>query len=205
MEQPQTDKIFDTYFNGLNLKTRTLKKAEHLFNQGESINFIFYIRKGMFNVIKDKKILWQAKENEFIGISSFFSDDETYSYTVRACVDSEVVLIPIGFFEEKIKGFPELNTYLMKIFCDRIKSILHKRDSVSYLTKKRKVVQLLIKEIKKERKAMATYNIEDLTKRINVPIQIVIDILKDLQNKHIVKLNNNKIEIIDTQALELVL
>ena len=207
MTNKPTENIFDIHFNETDLKTVKLKKVKHLFNQGEQIDFIFYIKKGAFNVIKDNKMLWQARENEFIGISSFFSEDETYSYTVRASVDAEIVMIPVNVFREKIEKSNELNAYLMKIFCDRIKMTLNKKENISYLTKKRKVVKLLINKAKKKNKLTATlnYSVKELSKMINIPVQIVVDTLNDLQKKHLLNFNSNGIEILDFQALQLTL
>jgi len=207
MTHKPKDKIFKTYFNETGLKTVKLKKAKHLFNQGEQIDFIFYIKNGAFNIIKDKKMLWQAQENEFIGISSFFSEDEIYSYTVRASVDAEIIKIPVSIFKDKIEKSTELNAYLMKIFCDRIKMTLNKKENISYLTKKRKVVKLLLNKAKNKNKLTATlnYSVKELSKMINIPTQIIIDTLNDLQKKHLLDFNGNKIEILDFQALQLTL
>jgi len=199
--------IFNTYFGKLGLKPITLKPSKHLFNQGDKIDFIYFIEAGAFNIIKDKKLLWQASKNEFIGISSFFSEEDTYSYTVRASVDAIIYKIPVTIFKKSIENSAELNAFLMKIFCDRIKMTLNKKENISYLSKKRKVIKVLINKAKKKTKITASlnYNVNELAKMIDIPVKIVVDTLNDLQKKHLLDFNGNKIEILDFQALKLTL
>jgi CRP-like cAMP-binding protein len=200
-------KIFNTYFGDLEMSNILVQQSKNLFNQGDKIDYIYFIDKGGFNVIKDNKLLWQASKNEFIGISSFFSEEDTYSYTVRAITETSVYKIPIDVFKYMIKKSANLNSYIMKIFCSRINATLNKKENISYISKKRKVIKILIDKAKMQSnfKATLNYNTNEIAKMINIPKKIVTRVLNELHKKNLLNVNGDKIEITDFYALKLTL
>lgn len=201
-------KLTEQQFENINIESLELEKSDVLFSEGETINYLYYVVKGELNIFKNNQHMWQANPNEFIGLSSFFTDDSNYSYTVTACTNSDILKIPLDDFKNAIENSNTLNTELMKLFCVRIKNTIAKTKSHSALSKKKRLIALLIqKSIKSNQQNNITlnYSPQDIASFINTPQKVVQKILLELQNKKLLKFSKNEIDILDYNGLKLVL
>jgi CRP-like cAMP-binding protein len=184
-----------------------LDKGSILFKQGDKIDYIYILTDGELSILKNNQFMWQAQCNEFIGISSFFIGDSHYSYSVKACNQSTVARIAIKDFKKALNNHPALNTYLMKLFCDRIDFTLAKVSTRSRLTRKKRLINILIEKTKKlenKKKLVLNYSIADIAEFGNVSQKFAKELLNELQNNGLIKLQKNIIEIIDFTGLKLV-
>lgn len=208
MDTAYFHKISENQFLNSSIELSKLNKLDILFKEGDSIDYIYFLIEGELNVIKGKQVMWQAHENEFIGISSFFNNDSNYAYTVKTCQKTKVLLIPLDDFKKALINSSTLNNMLMHLFCERIKLTHAKIKSYSNLSKRKRLINLLInkaKNISNSEKIILEYTSIDLAEFVNIPHKFVKATLLELQNKKLVKLRKEAIEILDFQGLKLVL
>ena len=95
----------------------------------------------------------------------------------------------------------------MKLFCDRIDFTLAKVSTRSRLTRKKRLINILIEKTKKlenKKKLVLNYSIADIAEFGNVSQKFAKELLNELQNNGLIKLQKNIIEIIDFTGLKLV-
>jgi len=207
MELTVFHQITDNQFKNNLLEQVVLEKKSLLFEQNTPIKFIYFVHEGELNIFKNKQFMWQAKTNEFIGLTSFFTDSTTYSYTVKAASKSIILKLELKKFKHALTKSNILNAELMKLFCDRIKQTLSKTKSHSVLSKKKQLIGLLIEKSKNSKhngNIVLNYNSQELSNLINIPHKIVKTTLLDLQSKKLIILSNNNIEILDLKGLQIV-
>lgn len=95
-----------------------------IFKEGQKIEGVFFIKNGRVKVTRSGKnnvALWFANPNEFIGLSSFFNNSDSYSFSTHAFGgDVEMILIPVKEFNQLLKQYPAFKQEIIKILCHRI-------------------------------------------------------------------------------------
>jgi len=199
--------LTSNFFVGANVQEVSIAKGKELYSQGASQDFIYMLLRGELNIMQQNQMLWQAQEQEYIGITSFFSEETQYSTSVKACKDSVVMQIPISDFKDAIVKYPELNQSIMNLFCDRIDLTFEKVKSRTKLSRKKRLVNLLIKKAEKiipEGKIIVPYSLIDISEQVNISYNFVKQFLEELQTKKLIKLKKEKVEITDLNGLKLV-
>lgn len=118
--------ITDNQFIETQLEVVQLEKSEKLFEENKPLEYIYFILKGELAINKGKHFLWTALNNEFIGISSFFSKEPNYAYTVEALKKTQVLKMSKQDFKEAINHSRKLNNSIIDVLCKRIKLTLAK-------------------------------------------------------------------------------
>ena len=103
-----------------------LRKGQHLFKTGEPVEYIYFLVKGRLDIIKNNCLIWQANPHEFIGITSFLSEEQTYTYTVTAAQPATLVKINAKDFEQHLQETDRLKVNLMKLINKRITMTIKK-------------------------------------------------------------------------------
>jgi CRP-like cAMP-binding protein len=195
------------FFVSADVQEISIAKGENLYTQGTTQEYIFMLLKGELNIMQKKQVLWQAQEQEYIGITSFFSEEKEYSASVKACKDSDVIAIPISDFRDALINSPELNQSLMNLFCDRIDLTFEKVKARTKLSRKKRLVNLLIRKSEQmipENKIIVPYSLIDISEQVNISYNFVKHFLEELQTKKLIKLRKEKVEITDLNGLKLV-
>jgi len=194
-------------FVGAEAQEVAIAKGEMLYSQGATQEYVFMLLNGELNIMQEKQVLWQAQTEEYIGITSFFSEEKQYSTSVKACKDSEVIRIPISDFRDALIKYPELNQSLMNLFCDRIDLTFEKVKSRTKLSRKKRLINLLIRKAEEmipEGKIIVPYSLIDISEQVNISYNFVKQFLEELQTKKLIKLKKEKVEITDLNGLKLV-
>jgi CRP/FNR family transcriptional regulator, anaerobic regulatory protein len=95
------------------LRTKTVLKKEHILNEGQVCNNIYFIHDGFFRsyYIKDTKEItqWFMKTGDvIISVSSFYKRIPSYEF-IQCMSDAEISFISYQDLQELYKNFPEFN------------------------------------------------------------------------------------------------
>lgn len=112
--------------NKTSQKTQHVPEGEFLLREGEQSNEMFWVVSGKFKITKSTHQgihieVGEVTEGELIGEMSFL-DDCPRSASVRAMVDSEVLVIPHGKFVEILEKQPRWFKGLMQTLSTRIRN-----------------------------------------------------------------------------------
>ena len=119
-------RLTEAQFQSTSIEEIILKKGQTLFQCGDQINYIYFVEKGHMNVFKDNILIWQAGPEDFLGITSLFLKDPSYSYTVTASKSSKLIKIKSSDFESRLQHTNNLKLSLLKLLNKRINLTLQK-------------------------------------------------------------------------------
>jgi CRP-like cAMP-binding protein len=126
----------------------TIKKGEHIFEEGESVNGIYCIKDGVCKLSKlsangKDQIVKLVKPGELLGQRSMISD-EPANLSAVALEDMEVCFIPkseiIGFFDKN----NQFSMNMMKTICGDLKEADDHMVSMAQKTVKERLAETLI-------------------------------------------------------------
>ena len=102
-----------------------LPKGTHIMNEGETGNCMYIIYDGAVNIFKQNQLLARLGEKDFFGELSLL-DTETRSATAIAANDCLLFRIDQEPFYDMMESRPEVVRGVIKILCQRIRSINQK-------------------------------------------------------------------------------
>ncbi|NOQ72844.1 MAG: cyclic nucleotide-binding domain-containing protein [Crocinitomix sp.] len=195
--------ITSIYFSEADVMHIELEKGETLFNIKDSVSHIYFLKKGELSILKNNQLIWQSYHDEFIGISSYFNKDLYYSYEVKTNKKSTLLKIAIADFESALQKFPALNKELMKLFNDRINLTLERAQSHLTLTRKKRLLRILVEKVEHNQNGyIFNYTVKEIAEFVGVPLNFAKRTLDALQDKKLICLIQNSIEIIDFKGLK---
>lgn len=207
MEECKFHIATENYFIDANLESIVLDRDRYLFKEEDKLDFIYFLCQGELNIFHKNFLLWQAHQNEFIGISSFFIGEKRYSTSVKARQESTLYKIPLAEFRLALRKHHKLNGDLMKLFCERIDKTFSKgEDSIKYSRKKRllNIVIRKAEELPKKDKLILGYTSSELAEMVNVSNSFANQFFDELQNRKLIKIKKNKVEVTDFKGLKIV-
>lgn len=199
--------LTDNYFQKSQIEEIILEKDNYLFREDEGLDHIYFLCSGELNISQNEFFLWQAQKNEFIGITSYFRGESKYSTTIKAFQNSKLYKIPLLEFKTALEKHHKLNSYLMKLFCERIEKTFSKgEDSIKFSRKNRLINMMLMKAEKVINKEgmVLRYSCSELAQMVNVSNRFAKQLFDELQFRKLIKIKKNLIEITDFNGLKIV-
>lgn len=191
--------------------SKTLKKGEMLFDEGEYINGLFCIKSGVCKVSKMSEnsrdqIVHLAKKGDLIGERSLISDEITNLKAV-AVNDMEVCFIPK---EEIIRDLEENHNFTMsvlKTMATNLKNADNIIVNMGQKTVKQRLAQTLLylKDkfgLVEENKLDITLTREDIANIIGTATETTIRLLSDFKKREIIHLKGKDIFILKPKELK---
>lgn len=186
------------------LKSEQFKKGQFLFHQGDAMEAVFFIAEGGLFVMRNDLVLWSAQENEIIGISSYMSSLPTYSFSAIINCPSKVYRIPIANLEKLIQENPDFSRMMMKELCQRIEKINSKTRSFMNKSSKNRLIEVLVEQSKNTGKKELPYQSNELSELVGVSSRLIRSMIRELEEKKLVKYLKDKLEILDLRGLEII-
>lgn len=100
--------------------SRNLKAGETLFEMGEKSESVYYLLSGALEALVHDKRIGTISADEVLGEMAHITG-EPRSATVKAIIDSELIVLPSPLFDEIIKDNSDLARRLMETLCLRLK------------------------------------------------------------------------------------
>lgn len=191
--------------------SKTIKKGEVIFEEGEHINGVFCISDGICKVSKMSsngrdQIIHLANKGSILGERSLISD-EAANLKATAINDMEVCFIPR---EEIIKDLEKNPGFSMNVLKDLARSLKNADnvlvDMAQKTVKQRLAEMLLNLEIKFGHNSENVLNIhlsrEDIANIIGTATESAIRLLSEFKKEKIILLKGKNISLIDTAKLK---
>jgi CRP/FNR family transcriptional regulator, polysaccharide utilization system transcription regulator len=128
--------------------SRTVKKGEHIFDEGDLVNGVYCITSGICKMSKlsangKDQIVKLIKAGELLGQQSIISD-EPANLSAVALEDMEVCFIPKGEILNFFDTNNQFSMSLMKTICGDLKETSDQLVSISQKTVKERLAETLI-------------------------------------------------------------
>lgn len=200
----QTKKIVVELLEKYQIEPVYLKRNSVLFEEGKPVDSIFYIEEGEVFIMSGNLILWSAHSNEFVGVSSFLSFEESYRFGAKVCTSSKIYKIPISTFKEELISNDTFSKLLIKNFCERIDAVTVRVKNLASKSSRSRLILLLIESTKLNKTNKVSYPLSEISSLIGVSSRRTRKMLKELEEKKLISYLNGVVEILDKRGLEIV-
>jgi len=102
------------------VKTKTLKKGDVLYNQGDKDSNLFILKKGRCGVYVDDEFITEINEKDSIIGESAALFKQPRSATIKALENCELYVIPADYIDKVIIENPDIGLNLLKIIVKRL-------------------------------------------------------------------------------------
>jgi CRP/FNR family transcriptional regulator, polysaccharide utilization system transcription regulator len=188
-----------------------IKKGEHIFEEGESVNGIFCIKDGVCKLSKlsangKDQIVKLVKPGELLGQRSMISDEPT-NLSAVALEDMEVCFIPK---KEVMQFFDKNNQFsmnVMKTICGDLKEADDHMVSMAQKTVKERLAETLIylEETfgkNEDNSLRIQLSREELAGMIGTATESCIRILSEFNKNGWIELHGKRISLVDRSKLK---
>jgi CRP-like cAMP-binding protein len=128
--------------------TKKYKKGQSVFREGDKVDGIYFIYKGKIKIYNSGPkgrvmIVRLANTGEIFGHRGF-GKKMIYPISAAALEDSMICFIPLQSFSDSLYHNPDLMYHLMFFYADELKRAEYKLRSLSMMTAKQKVAEVLL-------------------------------------------------------------
>ena len=191
-------------------KSRVYKKKEILFHEGDSPNYLLFIKSGK---VKSFKMNEEGKEyitelnkaGEFLGYTALL-ENTACNDTATALEDSEIMLIPKDDFLNLVYSNRDVSSQFMKMLSNNIAEKEEKLLNLAYNSVRKRVAEalcLLEKRYKDKDDAKFSMAItrEDLANIVGTATETVIRTLSDFKEEKLIEIKGRNITIVAPEKL----
>lgn len=204
MDKKLSDEMLELIFRNHPKEKLTINNGDFLFKEGEEDDSVYFLETGELKIMKLKWVLWSAKPKEFVGISSFFSDNSTYSFSARATKDSEVFRIKNELFRKILENEPDFSRYIMDLLCDRIAFTTQRTKSLMEKSSKYRLIKEISNAVSENLSTIIPYSLEELSESVGVSKRLIRSIISEFEQKGLLVRTKNQLHIRDLKGLEFI-
>ncbi|WBX75893.1 Crp/Fnr family transcriptional regulator [Tenacibaculum ovolyticum] len=191
--------------------SKTIKKGEVLFEEGEHINGVFCIKDGICKVSKMSdngrdQIVNLVRKGDLLGERSLIND-EASNLKAIAVNDMEICFIPKDEIVRDLENNPKFTMDILKNMALSLKTADNFIVDMAQKTVKQRLAATLLsldsKFAKNENGSLDIHlSREDIANIIGTATESAIRLLSEFKKKKIINLKGKEVFIIDTQALK---
>lgn len=192
-------------------QTKTLKKGEAIFKEGELLNGVFCVRNGVSKLSKlstdgKNQIVKLATKGEVLGQRSVISH-ETTNLSAVALDDMEVCFIPKNHFEDNINTNPEFTKQLLLHMAKDLKSADNLIVNISNKTVKQRIAEAIIYlytnfGLDNDGYISVVLSRADIADVVGTATEACIRTLSSLKKENLISLKGKQIKIENIKGLE---
>ena len=181
-----------------NSKYIELPKDFTLFYQGDICNEILILKEGtvalmMYGTIDEMIPLYEIQKGEqcIINTSSTLSNTTTIA-TAQTKTDIKGWLIPSNIVKELMIKSPSYQEYIFSLFSIKFSALTTLIEDIKFKKLDTRILEFL--KMKDERIIQITH--EEIANDLGTSRVVISRVLKDLENKNLIKLHRKKIELL---------
>ncbi len=181
-----------------NSKYIELPKDFTLFYQGDICNEILILKEGtvglmMYGAIDEMIPLYEIQKGEqcIINTSSTLSNTTTIA-TAQTKTDIKGWLIPSNIVKKLMIKSPSYQEYIFSLFSIKFSALTTLIEDIKFKKLDTRILEFL--KIKNEKIIQITH--EELANDLGTSRVVISRVLKDLENKNLIKLHRKKIELL---------
>lgn len=193
-----------------NRATRSIKKKEFLFMEGQTANDLYFIQRGAIKIYKTNRdgkelITGIYKEGDFVGYLSLFEEDSVYKETAIAMQESQIMLIPKQDFLSLMYSNQEIAMKFIKIISNNLIETENRLVHIAYQTVRQRVAGGLLKlqeSLPIESEGIINIQRRDFSSIVGTATETLNRMLADFKNEALIDLNNEGIKILNSSKLK---
>jgi CRP-like cAMP-binding protein len=187
-------------------KSKSYKKRETLFEEGDYPRYLFFVKSGKVKVFKtndDGKeyIINIHGPGDFVGFVDLIKDEE-YIESAAALEDTEVSLIPKEDFQKLLYGNRDVASQLIKMLAKNIAEQEEQLLHLAYNSVRKRVADAILYLSEREKKEDIQILRDDLARIVGTAKESVIRMLTEFKEDGYIKVIDGNIIIQDRDKLK---
>ena len=188
-------------------KVKTLKKKGELFMEGDTPQYVYFVKSGSIKVFKShpdgKELITQLYyANDFFGFEPVLEDIH-YQESAVALQDSEVVAIPRHDFFMLIQSDPDVSSGFISMLCRKVAEKEKQLINLAYNSVRQRTAEALLNVAKlKDDHDQIRISRDDLAKMVGTASESVIRVLSDFKDEGLIDIEGGRIRIRHADKLE---
>lgn len=192
------------------LESRVYPDGATIFFQGDSGDKVYFLREGKIKVLKssiegDEQILEIIQPGGVFGEVVLFGIDN-YPATTRALGEVKVDYLSRSKFREYFNNNPEIGWGMLKVMARKLARSQHRIENLGLRGTKGRVATLIIDMLydfgDRKNNIELNFNRQELANFIGTSRETVSRTLSEFRNEGLIKINGNKIKILDLEGLK---
>lgn len=188
-------------------KVKQYKKKSEVFSEGDSPNYMYFIKSGNIKTFKShpdgKELITNLyKENDFFGFEPLL-ENSPYKESAIAMEDSELIAIPAHDFITLLHGHPDVSASFISLLCKKVSDKEAQLLHLAYNSVRQRTAEALLKVWQmKNTKELINVSRDDLAKLVGTASESVIRVLSDFREEGLIEIKGGKINILQPAKLE---
>jgi CRP/FNR family transcriptional regulator len=181
---------------------RNFKEGDMILREDSYIRSIPIVLSGSIKVLKTDDegreiLLYYIQEGESC-IMSFLGGMHHETSKIKAITEeeSEILFVPVEKVISLIKEFPEWLDYIFRLYHKRFEELLEVVNAIAFTKVDERLLQLLQKKASLTGSNIITITHEQLAAELSSARAVVSRLLKQMEEKRLVRLGRNKIELV---------
>lgn len=185
---------------------KVYEKNTIIYNQGETANAFFYLKKGYVRVFMTsengmEKTLSTLKKGNILGEAAFFDGHPRVSSAITL-TRSEIIVLHQDKLKEVIRTNPEIAMELLRMQAQTIRMLSMQVDSITFLQAKNRVAQFLLQSmIWRNGVGIVLTTHEDIASVVGTSRVTVSKIINAFAEKGLLQTGYRKITILSDEKL----
>ncbi|WP_243030773.1 Crp/Fnr family transcriptional regulator [Thermus altitudinis] len=188
-------------------RARRLKRGEVLFLEGEPVQSLFVVEKGLIKVYKldpegrKQVVLHLEGPGRVLAEVALFLDRPTYPASAEALEESQVLAIPKERFFQLVEARPPLARALIRYLARRQGQLLHLLDRLVFHEVRERLCEYLLERFHQEGQGFPLPTNPELAALLGTIPEAISRNLGQLYRQGLIRLKGRTVEIPDPQAL----
>lgn len=184
---------------------KTLKKGDVLISENSYIRSIPIVISGSLQVLRSdeegKEILMYYIKGGESCIMSFLGGLHNEKSKLKAVAEetTEVLFLPIERVRELIREYPQWLEYIFKLYHKRFEELLELVNAIAFKKVDERLLDLLHKKYTLTGNKVIEVTHEQLANELATARVVISRLLKQLEDKGLVELGRNKINLLDVK------
>ncbi len=182
---------------------RSSRPQDILIDLGEYIKSMPLLLKGAIRIIREDKdgneiFLYYLERGDTCAFSLTCCMGNKKS-AIRAVVEdeTEMILIPVEYMDKWIVDFKSWRDFVFQSYNARLEEMLEAIDSIAFLKLDERVMKYLSDRVMVTGETVVTNTHQQLARELNTSRVVVSRLLKQLEKQGRIKLDRNKIQVLD--------
>ncbi|MFC4307308.1 Crp/Fnr family transcriptional regulator [Cohnella boryungensis] len=193
--------------------SRPAPKKTIVFAEGSEKEAVYFIQDGLVKTYKTdehghEQIVSFLKSGDMFPHTGFFNQNP-YPATAETIVNSRLLAIPVRLFERLMMSHPSIAIKMMRVMGDKIRELQEKLQVLSGQDARHRVLSFLLQLAEQHGKmteSIITINLpmthQEFANSVGTTRETINRVLNQLSKENLLKVDRNRIVIIDLEALK---
>jgi CRP/FNR family transcriptional regulator len=184
-------------------ETRRIKDGETLMDIGQPISHMPLLLAGSIKILREDK-----EGNELL--LYYLERGDTCAMSMTCCIgnkkseiravaeeDSELVMVPVRYMEKWLQKYSSWRSFVLESYNLRLDEMLDTIDSIAFMKMDERLWKHLTDKVKVTGNIVLSNTHQEIANELHTSRVVISRLLKQLEKKGDIRLNRNKIEVIN--------